>query len=60
MLNIPKLWTSTALHLGAFTFEVSAGTPKDEENIATLETFILTASNAFVLMIQALNLRDLS
>lgn len=44
---------------GRFHLRGMSGTPKDEENIATLETFILTASNAFVLMIQALNLRDL-
>jgi hypothetical protein len=36
-----------------------SGTPKDNENLATLESFITTASTAFVIMIQGLNLRGL-
>jgi hypothetical protein len=44
---------------GRFHLRGMSGTPKDHENLATLDTFITTASNSFVLMIQGLNLRAL-
>jgi len=44
---------------GRFHLSGMSGTPKDQENLATLESFITTASNTFVIMIQGLNLRGL-
>jgi hypothetical protein len=44
---------------GRFHLHGMSGTPKDGENLGLLETFIETASNAFVLMIQVLDLRTL-
>jgi hypothetical protein len=44
---------------GRFHLRGMGGTPKDGENFGTLETFIVTASNTFVIMIQRLNLRAL-
>jgi hypothetical protein len=34
------------------------GTPKDAENIETLDTLITSASNCFIQIAQALRLRD--
>ena len=44
---------------GRFHCRGMSGTPKDMENLATLETFIESATTAFVLMVQALNLKHL-
>ena len=44
---------------GRFHLRGMGGTPKDGESLAILEAFIVTASNAFVIMIQGLNLRVL-
>jgi hypothetical protein len=44
---------------GQFHLRGMSGTPKDGENLALLETFIETASNTFVVMIQGLGLRTL-
>jgi hypothetical protein len=44
---------------GRYHLRGMSGTPKDRENLAMLDTFITTASNSFVLMIQGLNLRAL-
>ena len=44
---------------GRFHLHGMSGTPKDDDNLAVLETFIETASNTFVLMIQGLDLRTL-
>jgi hypothetical protein len=44
---------------GRFHLRGMSGTPKDGENLAQLETFVETASNTFVAMIQGLDLRAL-
>jgi hypothetical protein len=44
---------------GHFHLRGMSGTPKDGENLAILETCVETASNAFVIMIQQLDVRDL-
>ena len=35
-----------------------SGTPKDRENVAGLDSFVTTASNTFIRIVQCLNLRD--
>jgi len=54
--EIMDLYGGTA---GRFHLSGMSGTAKDCENLAILESFITTASNAFVIMIQGLNLRNL-
>lgn len=44
---------------GRFHLQGMSGTPKDSECVELLATFITTATNTFVLMIQGLNLRPL-
>jgi hypothetical protein len=44
---------------GRFHLRGMSGTPKDFENLATLDTFITTASNSLVFIIQGLGLREL-
>jgi hypothetical protein len=41
---------------GRFHLRGMGGTPKDSENLEIIQTFITTASNAFVIMIQSLKL----
>jgi hypothetical protein len=43
---------------GRFHFHGMSGTPKDMENIASLEAFVLSASNTLIRIAQCLNLRD--
>ena len=44
---------------GRFHLRGMNGTPKDSENLATLQSFITAASNTFVIMVQGLGLRAL-
>jgi hypothetical protein len=44
---------------GRFHLRGMSNTPKDLENLATLETFIENASTDFALMVQGLRLRPL-
>ena len=44
---------------GRFYLKGMSWTPKDAENLAAIETFIETASNTFVFMIQGVDMRAL-
>jgi hypothetical protein len=44
---------------GRFHPRGMSGTPKDSENLAMIQSFITSASNTFVVMVQGLDLRAL-
>jgi hypothetical protein len=44
---------------GRFHLRGMSGTPKDEEIVQVLETFVAVANTTFILMVQGLNLRGL-